>query len=464
LTDKPWLYVACVALILILAGLLRGYHLGAWSMWVDEGMTFIRSSTGVLDDQGPMYSTAPINFWITRWVILATQPTLFWMRLVPAICGWLAVAAVMWAGHRAGGRFCSLVAGMVVALSAWHIEWSQNARHFSLMFLLATLAVTSYYNYWESGRTRWILFAAIASVLGLATHSSMAFVLVALGAYTALLVAIAPLRRQLVTRHKLVIASIYFLVIGGGYLPIVAAVSEYLAENKTAWNSPLNVAGSELYYLAVFPAVLAAAAGLIGAFQARRAHVMALCWMAVPAALPVLAAPITTSSGAYALPAVGGMSVLLGLAAADLARESSGHVRLFAAALVAAICLGGASRVYLYFGPEAGNRPPWKEAAEWLMPRLEENDLVFATEGIAMRFHIGDMRHGDWLDGWAKSRKDQRQWVFVLEGRDSLSDPATAQALEEDCEFHKVFYRNTGPKRRDIEVYECPPQRQPNRP
>ena len=41
------------------------------------------------------------------------------------------------------------VAGFAIALFAWHIDWSQNARHFSAVFLFASIAAIAYYEFWN---------------------------------------------------------------------------------------------------------------------------------------------------------------------------------------------------------------------------------------------------------------------------------------------------------------------------
>src|SRR5437867_10477673 len=96
-------YAVAIALVLALAAVLRFYKLGEWSMWVDEGMTYVRAVTGNLSDQGPLYATAPLNFLVTRAIISVFQPSLFWLRFFPAVCGVLGVAAILWSGSRLGG-------------------------------------------------------------------------------------------------------------------------------------------------------------------------------------------------------------------------------------------------------------------------------------------------------------------------------------------------------------------------
>jgi uncharacterized membrane protein len=176
----PRRYGLLAAAILLLATGLRFWHLGDWSMWVDEGMTYLRAVSGNLGDQGPLYATAPLNFLVTRAVVGVAEPSLFWLRFFPAVCGVGGVAAMLWAGYRLGGAGVSLIAGLLVALSPWHIDWSQNARHFSVLFLFMVVAFTAFHAFWTTGRERWLLLAAACAVLALLTHSSATFSLAAM--------------------------------------------------------------------------------------------------------------------------------------------------------------------------------------------------------------------------------------------------------------------------------------------
>ena len=274
-------YAGAAVAIVALAAVLRFYKLGEWSMWVDEGMTYVRAVTGNLSDQGPLYATAPLNFLVTRAIISAFQPSLFWLRFFPAVCGVLGVAAILWSGSRLGGPVAGLVAGLLLALSPWHIDWSQNARHFSAVFLFMVVAVTGFFLFWESGRIRWLLASGVASALGLLTHSSSLFVLVGMGMYAAILVLLRPYRTAIVTRRKLIATAAFFVILVGAYAPIALSVSQYLGAHKTAWNPPSNVAASILFYLGPLELALAGLAGLLGAWRGRRGALLALqclCW------------------------------------------------------------------------------------------------------------------------------------------------------------------------------------------
>ena len=61
LARRPWLLIAA---IVVLGVGLRWYHLSEWDMWNDEVDTLWIAETGEYTE-GPMYRTAPVNFWLT---------------------------------------------------------------------------------------------------------------------------------------------------------------------------------------------------------------------------------------------------------------------------------------------------------------------------------------------------------------------------------------------------------------
>src|SRR5438552_1441780 len=448
----PGRYAGAAAAIIALAAVLRFYKLGEWSMWVDEGMTYVRAVTGNLSDQGPLYATAPLNFLVTRAIISVFPPSLFWLRFFPAVCGVLGVAAILWSGSRLGGPVAGLVAGLLLALSPWHIDWSQNARHFSAVFLFMVVAVTAFFLYWESGRIRWLLASGVASALGLLTHSSSLFVLVGMGMYAAILVLLRPYRTAIVSRRKLIATTAFFVILVGAYAPIALSVSHYLGANKTAWNPPSNVAASILFYAGPLDLVLAGLTGLAAARRGPRGGLLALQWLCWPIICVVVAASRTIASGAYALPALGGAVVLVGMLVSDLWTEGRREVSLV---LVAGLAAQLGLRTGLYFTVEQGNRPPWREAVQWVAARATPAEEIYSSEGVVLGYYLGDSARGRWLDHWRPPAPSQRQWLLVLEGDVDVQRAPLADFVGGRGSIAHVLFRYTGPKRRDVLAYIC---------
>ncbi|HKV71487.1 MAG TPA: glycosyltransferase family 39 protein [Gemmatimonadales bacterium] len=451
---RPRWYVLAVLTVLVAATVLRFWHLGAWSMWVDEGMTYLRAKSGILNDQGPMYATAPLNFLVTRWIIVHEGASLFWLRFFPAFCGVAGVGAVLWSGYRLSGPVGSIAAGALVALSPWHIDWSQNARHFSAVFLFAVVAVTAFYEYWESGRLRWLVTAFVAAALGLLTHSSTVFVIAAMGVYAACLVVLPGFRPGIVTRSKVIASGVFFVALIGGYAPVAMTVSKYLGAHKTAWNPPSNVAESVIYYVGALELAMAVLIGVWALVRKRRAGLVLLCWLIVPIACVVLAAFKTISSGAYALPSLAAAALLLGTLAEETWAQGAG-ARTMAALVAAGIAAQLLLRTGLYLTAEQGNRPPWDEAVRWVAATAKPGEPIYASEGVVLGYYLGDDARGLWLDHWHPPAPGGTQWLLVLAGDGTIDTPPLAAFVHESCRVVDVLPRNTGPKRRDITIYEC---------
>ena len=77
--------VLAIGLVLLAAG-LRWYRLAEWDMWTDEVQTLWVSISGEFKE-GPMYSTAPVNFWLTRLAVGIFGENELGVRFVPMVRG-----------------------------------------------------------------------------------------------------------------------------------------------------------------------------------------------------------------------------------------------------------------------------------------------------------------------------------------------------------------------------------------
>jgi len=454
LADRPFLGLA--ALVVGVGAALRLVRLGAWSLWLDEGMTWQRATTGVLDDQGPLYVATPLNYLLTRAVVVSLGDAPLWLRIVPAVFGVAGVAAVIWAGRRIGGPVCGLVAGAFVALSPWHLQWS---RHFSAVFLFTTIAFGAAYAYLEEGRRRHLITSALAGALGLAAHSSAAFVLVAIAGTAVWRLtpaghARAGAHAHARARSRALRLAILLVGTGLAYAPVALWISAYLAGSREAWNTPGNVLASIAYYIGPAPLAIVALAAATGARRGDPVLVAVGAWLAVPAALAVAAASVTISSGAYAIASLAAVAVGAGLVVAALAPVRVAAIGSAGGLLLAALVADQATRSVLYLTAEAGNRPPWHDAADWVGANVPAGAPVYSDAAVVLRYYLGPERDLRWLDSWAPAERDAH-WLVILADAPARSSPAVRAHVGADCALETVFRRSGGPKRRDVEVYRC---------
>ena len=112
-------------------------------------------------------------------------------------------------------------------------------------------------------------------------------------------------------------------------------------------------------------------------------------------------------------------------------------------------------RTGLYFTTEQGNRPPWREAAHWVTASAASADEIYATEAVVLGYYAGDLARGRWLDHWRPPAPGRRQWLLVLSGDADVGQAPLADFVRERCQIRQVFFRNSGPKRRDVIAYAC---------
>jgi mannosyltransferase len=168
--------------ILILAALLRLLHLGSESLWYDEVVTvavvrldwaaFWKVLSHFEANMGLYYCL------LRLWVNLGESE--FVLRSLSALAGVLAVGLVYVLGKRLFDTKVGLIGAALLATNSFHIQYSQEARAYSLMVFLTALSSLFFLRAIEhSSRNEWagyILTATLAvythffSVLVLGAH------------------------------------------------------------------------------------------------------------------------------------------------------------------------------------------------------------------------------------------------------------------------------------------------------
>ena len=178
LSTAPYILLS----ILILAALLRLLQLGSESLWFDEAITV---ATVHLDWEAfwKVLSHKEANMGLyycllRLWVNLGESE--FVLRSLSALAGVLTVGLVYVLGKRLSDTKVGLMGAALLATNSFHIQYSQEARGYSLMVLLTALSSLFFLRAIEhSSRNEWagyILTATLAvythffSVLVLEAH------------------------------------------------------------------------------------------------------------------------------------------------------------------------------------------------------------------------------------------------------------------------------------------------------
>ena len=130
-------------LILLLGLLLRLYNLGGESIWYDEAMSILQANRPFMDmlaataadNHPPLY-----NICLHTWILLFGDSE-FAVRSLSVLFGLLTIFMTYKVSILMFDMEIGLFGALLVAISSFHIQYSQEARMYSLMALFALLSI-----------------------------------------------------------------------------------------------------------------------------------------------------------------------------------------------------------------------------------------------------------------------------------------------------------------------------------
>ena len=449
--------------LLLLAGAIRFVHLGTWSFWADEVATLRdgREYVGFLGavargdaaarvrhaEKIQETSGYPVGYTLIGLVVELLGAGAFVARLLPAIVGALSVPVIYLIGRRLFSHRAGVFAGVFLALSCYHIFFSQSARYYALVVLFGLLGMWAAFLGLERNNRVYLVAAVILLGLAFFTHWSAALLLPALGAYM-----LWSARRA--GRPQGLNLPNVALLFGPFFVGAILAVPKFMIFFRrwvAEWGfSPyraLMVAAKLVYRL---EPVLLICAG-VGTWLLLRAGDRRAKWLSAFVVVPALLVAVFVGSseggsrfGLVSLPAV----VLLAAATLDgLLNVVPTRLKKFAWVVLGLVVVSLLVKDIRYFTVEHGQRPRWKEAVQYVMANAtEERSTSFIATAPEIFEHYARRparRLGD-LDDASLVRaltnpKSSETWVIVEHVANVAPSPAQMRALKENAEPRKVF-------------------------
>ncbi len=170
-----------VIVVIALGFALRLFHLDAQSFWYDEAMSAgIARGTMPQILRNDFYSPHPPLYFAGLHYWLAIGESDFAIRLLSAVLGVLGIAGIYSLGKVLFDDIVGLVAAIITSVAPYMVFYSQEARMYTLLFLLSSMLLVSYVRMLHTNSRRWWLAYTISAVLSLYVHLFSALLLLSL--------------------------------------------------------------------------------------------------------------------------------------------------------------------------------------------------------------------------------------------------------------------------------------------
>lgn len=432
LAGKPWMPYVWLVLITLFGAALRLYKLGAWSFWIDEIYTVNHALAHFSTPQLILDHIPPSRNWIPVSVMLGAQVFNLWglnefnARLVAALFGIITIPALYFPIRKIFNTRVALIAVLLLAVSPWHVEWSQNARGYTSLVLFAWLAVFAFYFGLEKDRASYFVWFYIFLYLSASERLIAVFIVPALMLYL-LAVKFLPIEKPagLRARNMYILLAPFLLfgvyeifslirngesVIGGILAELISTFFGKPIEN------PLTQAIFQVFKLGVPLFAFSLLSGYYVWRQRTRAGWLFVLNAAVPFFLVILVTPFMFTEERYALVTLPAWLVLAAIGIDELLVRIKKFETILALGLLFVLLADALGADLLYFRINHGNRWDYRSAFAIVGANLQEGDLVVSTFSEMGTYYLEreDVVRWDDITKETVENGGRRVWFVVI--------------------------------------------------
>lgn len=467
-------YAGLVSIILLGAFLrLRGF--GDASLWLDEGIVIKWASDPLSELPASLRSDAhPPLLHVLIHFLLYMGDSEWFLRFPSVLTGVMTISTLYVLGNQIFGRAVGLGGALLLAVSPFHIHFSQEIRPYGLLMLLSLLSVYTLWRALAKNQTRWWLLFSGVTALNLYTHyfaflpvgGSFLFAVLVLGYDWIQHRNQSSLRKGLHLAWCFLIITLaylpWLLMMKGRFLPVVAI---------TAAPPEASRVGTDISFIGQLvqdfgggiqmPASLMAQAFTLGLAvlvlrSNREALALVMCWVVPTLFTLTLWGPRQISAryprlSSYLQPmyvmiaAVGVEGLASGIG--DLSKLKSPRTLYVGISLLGVLGLSAVS-VAAIGRYEKWNRADWKGAAAYVEKVASRGDII-VVDGLTYRAWAESSRPHLMISWYLRQNETELQiWkeIDVAAGIQSLAD--------QERQVHAILFVS------DLESWQADPKDQ----
>src|SRR6266498_2165191 len=455
ISQRPWFNYVLLFLITLLAAAFRFYKLGVWSFWIDEWYTINHATAHfstpelILDNIAPVRNWVPISVISTAQVLNILGINEWSARLTSALIGILSIPILYFPTRRMFGDRVALIASLLIAVSPWHIFWSQNARFHTSLLLFYSLSVFAFHFGLERNKPGYFIAFCVLLYLAISERLTALFIFPAIAAY---MIALWVFRFERPPGlHLKTLLLIGLPVLAGGlieaYSWIANGESRFFGDFNWFFqyrnDDPLRLLGNISFNMGVPLMALALFSALFLILKKDRAGL----WLATNAAVPLVALvaanPIIFTKDRYVFITLFSWIILAAIGINELFTQVNGiHKWLAVGVLVLVLAHAGSENV-LYYRVNNGNRADWRAAFHLIQAQSQPDDIVVTYWPEVGAFYLDrEFIQYEEIDV-PTILNGERQYWFVLDAETIWANPDVKALLEENARLIDVRYLRT---------------------
>ena len=459
-TYTTWLLV----FLLIVFSLIRFYKLGYWSLWEDEETTIYFSQH--LDKWFAQYS--PVYFRSLSAVFKISGISVWSGRAFSAFCGILTIFVFYWGFRRQIPYKAALISAALLSVNLGHFFWSQSIRYYALTLLFNALSISLFLDGFERSRPVQLFLSPLLWGFGLMCHFSSVLLGPVFIGYL-IVITFIDKKKSFAQKRDYIVYLTSFIIVSIYFASQLLEVRQYqLGINPPENKDPVHI----LITLIAYFGIQIIAIGTAAIVLAKKIPLKMRLFFTICAIMPVLELLVIAKLGLvkvvtwyYGLVAIIGFCFLSGIGLAELLESK---YRKIAVGLT--ILTFGFYTIFLvgYFGPMHGDRPRWKDGAQYIISALgpdavsRKNIKIYAHVTGVMEFYLGVPPNQTMHDNTVfplpvkpPQLNDGIDRWFVVKATHITK--TYSDWFENNCELKAKFKARTGPRDRSVLVFHAIP-------
>jgi mannosyltransferase len=399
--DKPWFPYLLLILITGLAAGLRFYKLSVWSFWIDEIYTINRAKAHYSSIELTIQNIPPIRNWIPLSTILTAQVinqlgvSEWSARLVSAVVGIITIPLLYFPMRKLFNVPVTLIALLLLAVSPWHIFWSQNARFYTSLMLMSTLALFTFYWGIERNRPVYLILFYVLLYFSLSERLFGILILPIIFLYLFLLLIIKSMRPPGFNRRNLFLfftpIVIFLLLLSINFLSTGSLLFySVIEELNYPIGSPIRLLILIILSIGIPVAATGFFSGLYFLQNIERLHLFIVIAALLPVILLAIMNPFVFTVERYALVTFPFWLIMSALGIQKVFSFVNQKQTILMFGIIFIFLLDAGINNLMYYQINHGNRLNWRDAAGFVRENVQDSDVVISTRPELASYYFQD--------------------------------------------------------------------------